>query len=147
VKKLLFIVLVIAFCTNKEKRESRENPVVKEIIELSRYGNYCGDGHKTGAPVDSLDQLCSDHDMCFRGKGKTYLNEPICNSEELYECDKVLLEDLIGLDSDSTLWEYKPVDNKLAENYRLAAIGLFEACTKYKELQDLIAGWKEYAGE
>ncbi|RCK69952.1 hypothetical protein DT076_08035 [Desertihabitans brevis] len=33
------------------------------------WGNWCGPGHGSGEPVDTLDTLCMHHDLCYRERG------------------------------------------------------------------------------
>ena len=38
--------------------------------EFKVHGNYCGPNHSgPGAPIDTLDQLCQEHDKCYGQKG------------------------------------------------------------------------------
>lgn len=33
------------------------------------YGNWCGPGHGSGEPIDTLDAICQEHDHCYQING------------------------------------------------------------------------------
>ena len=40
------------------------------VDEFKVHGNYCGPNHSgPGAPIDTLDRLCQEHDKCYGQKG------------------------------------------------------------------------------
>lgn len=41
------------------------------------YGNWCGPGHGSGTPIDTLDAICKEHDLCYQQCG--YFN---CGCDE-----------------------------------------------------------------
>ncbi len=74
------------------------NPVSeRDPLGLSPwYGNYCGPGSGTGAPIDELDKACQQHDKCYGAQGVGGINgyspnvgEKNC---ELLKCDNALCD-------------------------------------------------------
>lgn len=49
-----------------------EQPADGDIITLDGipfWGNWCGPGHGSGIPIDTLDTLCMRHDLCYGERG------------------------------------------------------------------------------
>ncbi len=55
------------------KIDSPDNQVPRQQVSLPVYGNYCGRGHgdPTGRtpPIDAVDAVCREHNMCYRRLG------------------------------------------------------------------------------
>lgn len=39
-----------------------------ELKGFKLYGNWCGPMHGGGEPIDELDQLCMEHDLCYKDR-------------------------------------------------------------------------------
>ena len=50
-----------------------DNQITHQQVSLPVYGNYCGRGHgdPTGStpPIDAVDAVCREHNMCYRRLG------------------------------------------------------------------------------
>ena len=50
-----------------------DNRLASRLLSLPVYGNYCGRGHgdRTGnkPPVDAVDAVCREHDLCYARLG------------------------------------------------------------------------------
>jgi len=55
------------------KSGSSDNPGTPQQLSLPVYGNYCGLGHgdPTGntPPIDAVDAVCREHDLCYARLG------------------------------------------------------------------------------
>src|SRR4028118_1598659 len=55
------------------KTGALDNRLASRLLSLPVYGNYCGRGHgdPTGntPPVDAVDDVCREHDLCYARLG------------------------------------------------------------------------------
>jgi len=55
------------------KIDAPDNQITHQHVSLPVYGNYCGRGHgdPTGRtpPIDAVDAVCREHDMCYQRLG------------------------------------------------------------------------------
>lgn len=70
--------------TNLRLMEDSEEPSERF---LKVYGNYCGPGHKGGAPIDGLDMACMKHDKCYTKDGYHDCN---CDAEFIKDIESFL---------------------------------------------------------
>ena len=66
-----------------------DNRLASRLLSLPVYGNYCGRGHgdPTGdkPPVDAVDAVCREHDLCYARLG-----------DFDGRCDRALIESMPG---------------------------------------------------
>jgi hypothetical protein len=66
-----------------------EERITPEQLSFPVYGNYCGFGHgdPTGKtpPIDEVDAVCREHDLCYRLRG-----------DFDHRCDRNLIENMPG---------------------------------------------------
>ena len=64
-----------------------DNRLASRLLSLPVYGNYCGRGHgdRTGnkPPVDAVDAVCREHDLCYARLGDFDVR-----------CDRALVESM-----------------------------------------------------
>ncbi|MBA3703453.1 MAG: hypothetical protein H0W79_11660 [Rubrobacteraceae bacterium] len=64
-----------------------DDQITPEELSFPVYGNYCGFGHgdPTGRtpPIDAVDAVCSEHDLCYRLRG-----------DFDHRCDRNLIENM-----------------------------------------------------
>lgn len=61
--------------------EEASQIVTMGIVEVTKYGNWCGNGNNGKAPMDSLDLACKNHDKCWEknGRGNKACNRTFVN--------------------------------------------------------------------
>lgn len=64
------------------KKQGENIKKTESTVYFPVYGNWCGPGHGSGTPIDTLDEGCRRHDDCY---GK-YKNKSKC------KCDKDLIK-------------------------------------------------------
>ena len=68
---------------------SPDDQTTPQQLSFPVYGNYCGMGHgdPTGKtpPIDAVDAVCREHDLCYRLRG-----------DFDHRCDRVLIEKMPG---------------------------------------------------
>ena len=69
------------------KTGALDNRLASRLLSLPVYGNYCGRGHgdRTGnkPPVDAVDAVCREHDLCYARLGDFDVR-----------CDRALVESM-----------------------------------------------------
>ncbi len=124
-----FLVSIAALgCNFNELDDAFDN-----AKDLAMYGNWCGPGMSgPDAPVDSLDSLCEQHDVCYEDNVIPFGDYAACtpDADAKLTCDRVFVEGMRTLTSDSTSWPVTPTDNKKteAEQYLVDALKIFGPC-------------------
>ncbi|MGG3451736.1 phospholipase A2 family protein [Domibacillus aminovorans] len=54
---------------HKYYNNGKKNGKIQAKVSFQYYGNWCGPGYGGGTPIDSIDQACKTHDLCYKSKG------------------------------------------------------------------------------
>ncbi len=94
---------------------------------VPRYGNWCGPNWSGGSsgsapPIDSLDNCCQQHDLCY---GKNNLLKAPFDDPRRVKCDQALVKCSKRLNSDPKLWPSPAPCPKEAKKYRRKVLMVF----------------------
>jgi hypothetical protein len=134
-KYLFVLIILLSGCNidsivddNRDK-ESRSTSIAW-IVSVVEYGNWCGDGHKSGDSLDSLDACCKQHDKALKWSDVSW--SACRDDEKRAQADYELVTCAKSLDSDPDKWPVPPTGkySKIEPGiYRKGLIALFGICS------------------
>ncbi len=106
---------------------------IDDAIDITQYGNWCGpfySGEPETMAIDSLDEQCRIHDICYDAIPVNSDNYYKCASGAKFDCDSAIVNNLKALNDNPDLWLVPPTpeNRTTAIQYRIFALDIFGAC-------------------
>ncbi len=109
----------------------------KSAFSIPIYGNWCGLGHSgPGLPIDRIDTICMEHDMCYETHGMHYRGcdkEMLNKLSELKKHPDVSVAEVAIATLFETFFAYKPSDPGVAKAMKIIRSTL-------RDLHEVLAG-------